>query len=201
MTIKISQIVFSQTKRKTYSKLLLLGVAAIISILLTHGLAFVEEIVILDIQENCISVTGQYIFENQSRFPKLQFITYPFPVDATHPCPVTLYAAWEDSKESHLATPIFAHRAYLALWIPSKSQRTLRMAYTQPCCDYSAQYILTTTKTWRNPLRRAQFSIVPHDVRIVRCNYASSSQRDGKIELDFHKFMPENNLNIVWEEP
>ena len=183
------------------SSLILTGalLLAFPSFWMTHSLRFVEETVIFNVYPDRLDVSGDYLFENASRLPAIQLIRYPFPVDDTHPCPDAIRAAWEDAADRRLIAPVVANSAFLYVLMPPHSKRTLHIDYTQHCGGNMAEYILTTTRTWGEPLRKARFQLLPHDIGSIMCNYPELTNVGSSGMVEYHSFFPGVNLCLSWE--
>jgi len=81
---------------------------------------------------------------------------------------------------------------------------TVDVVYTQRSLDHSAKYILTTTQTWGQALKQAEFIVrVPASFKEVTLSYSPDSLKEIKGEQVFYltkkDFLPEKDFEIRWK--
>jgi len=158
---------------------------------------FTSERIEMSIRGNSLTIHGIYHFTNPN--PELVRVAmlYPFPVDATHPFPHAIRVkaiAFRKVKDG--ITWIVEGEPY--------AKPTVDVVYTQRCLDHSAKYILTTTQTWGQALKQAEFIVrVPASFKEVTLSYSPDSLKEIKGEQVFYltkkDFLPEKDFEIRWK--
>jgi hypothetical protein len=126
------------------------------------SLHFDSEEILIDVRGDVVEVTGTYHFRVPSGRSTAQPILYPYPQDPLLGMARTL------RLELSLADDRWVPIAFEELpprgvrWrLPAVASEhmTVRTVYRQAMRSTYARYIVTTTQTWGEPLRRANFEI------------------------------------------
>ena len=81
----------------------------------------------------------------------------------------------------------------------------VRISYVQLIPNHKAKYILTSTKAWKKPLEKADFTLkIPIDIKIDSLSFDADSLLFFKDYLlykwEFKDFMPDKNFTVFFSE-
>lgn len=162
------------------------------------GLSFVEEDLTFELQEGKFSVQGIYYFNAAKAGTYL--IRYPFPDPG-------IYGRVTDVHVSLLNT----HTTIEFSWVKDstsilisceiKGKTPVLIAYTQKIPSNRAHYILTSTQSWKQPLKKAEFTLITHSGLFIRdfsISPDTSYIRGNQTLYHWHRenFMPDRDLDI-----
>ena len=175
-----------------------------VSLLLLRGAAlaggsveFTSERIEMSIRGNTLTIHGIYHFTNPNPEPVRVTMLYPFPVDATHPFPHAIRVkpiAYRKVKDGITWT----------VEAGPNGKPFVDVFYSQRCLDRSAKYILTTTQTWGQALKQAEFIVrVPSSFKEVTLSYTPDSLKEIKGEQVFYltrkEFLPDKDMEVWWK--
>jgi hypothetical protein len=166
---------------------------------------FVRERVVVEVAEGQTRVVGTYVFRNTSDGPRDEAMFYPFPIDREHLYPSRVEV--EEQRGDSLAPLGFTPRDMGVAWrlrFDAGEERVVRVEYSQRTLARRAVYIVTTTKSWRRPIERAEFEFrVPATLRGVRVSFEPdrvASVGDTVLYIMAREqFMPDEDLVVTWE--
>jgi hypothetical protein len=125
-------------------------------------LEFDSEEIVIDLRGDAVEVTGTYHFRVAGGAVPAQPMLYPYPEDALLGTARTLRLEWRqpDGRWAPLTFEELPPRG--VRWrLPATASDTLtvRTVYRQVMHGYYARYIVTTTRAWGQPLRKASFEV------------------------------------------
>ncbi len=172
-------------------------------------LAFDSEVVRLDARGDSLEITGTYTLLRRRAVAAALSIFYPYPEDSRLGGARTLFAEWRrvaggDSDAGWTPLPYReVGRPPGALWsLPPGAADTLqvRTAYRQARFSTYGRYILTTTRAWGAPLRRARFEVfLPAAARAPRFSHPFVPE-DGHFTFSARDFLPTEDLWVEWRQ-
>jgi hypothetical protein len=150
-----------------------------------------------------LHVAGEYHYIN----------SWPIPVAQGISCPVGLsegdilysLVLWTVDKET-------GERRYIPMMPTSKggSLITLRFGggeelvlfvdYTIKLAGNRGKYLLRTTRSWDEPIRKADFYLDAGSSRLSGSNYELDIIKDGVYSFSRENFYPENDWEFSWEK-
>lgn len=159
---------------------------------------FTQEQIDIEVHPEYVSIKGYYVYENPLPFPVAQGFSIPLPVDSDHPMPVQISAKqlFPEEKPIPLRFLLGKHRFEMAF--SSKEEVIILVQYRQQAPKKNARYILTTTKSWKNPLIQGVYKLFPEGVKIVSSNYPLQPEESGALIFLRKNFMPEADWNFSW---
>lgn len=165
----------------------------------TAPLAFTRERVELEVLDGAaeVEVRGWYWFRNLRDEELFQRIYFPFAVDPEHPYPRELSVSVGPVQR-------LPDGVIFPLTLPPGGEELVEIRYRQGAADSTATYILTSARSWAEPLDRAELSVsVPAE---LASDVELSYPMDGpEIEagralwtLTVERFFPDRELTVRW---
>jgi len=160
---------------------------------------FAAERVGLHVAADHLEVEGTYVIENPGEAPISVAIRYPVSIDADRPAPAAVEVdgrALVPSVEGDTA------RVTFPIEVPPRSIRRFTVRYTQPHRGRTAEYVVTSARSWPTPVGSAVFT-VRHDRALgdVRVSLPTEVTLRGDEVLHvaaLADFSPEAELRIEW---
>ena len=169
----------------------------------SQNIEFYREDLTFKIEKGYFSVDGIYYFCNVSDKALKTNLFYPFPTDSTYGNIDSVFVLLNDS------IPIEFYKKenkgiYFPVKISAYGTTKYRIKYRQKITGNKAEYILTSTQTWKKPFEIVNYKlIVPNDIKIKDISYkADSINNSAANTIYFWKkkdFMPEKNMIIMFE--
>lgn len=169
-------------------------------------LVFDSERIALSIVGDSLEVRGSYVLlcggEGRQSLP----LFYPFPRDS-------LLGGWRFvslAVSAGAAAPALPARwepvprtAAVRWWLPPCASDTLiaEAVYRQALLGDYARYIVTTTRAWERPLRRAEFEIrLPAGAEPLGFSFpfAPSTEEPGLYRYEAAEFLPDHDITVRW---
>jgi hypothetical protein len=160
------------------------------------GLHFVEEDLSFNIADSIFSVRGIYYFSSECEAP--YSILYPFPNEKSMGKAYDIQIRDLEANalidyESHLDEAFIRFKLYV------DEETPVLITFKQRLYSSYAKYILLSTQSWKEPLRRVEYKLNIFD-DIVITHF--SIQPDSEVCLDFGRlflwqrknFMPDRDL-------
>ena len=125
-------------------------------------LEFDSEEILIDLRGDAVAVTGTYHFRVAGGPVPAQPMLYPYPEDPLLGSGRTLLLEWRqpDGRWAPLAFEELPPRGVRwRLPATESDSLTVRTVYRQAMRSTYARYIVSTTQTWGQPLRRASFEV------------------------------------------
>jgi len=182
----------------------------------TFPLIFDSERIRLEVIGDSLEVRGDYVLLCRSRTEDRIALFYPFPRDSLlggarmvslRFRPTGRSAAGESSSGS--GPGLVEAGAWEELpgglgvrwWIPPCSTDTLvaEAVYRQKLHGDYARYIVTTTKVWGRPLRKAVFDIrLPPGTEALEFSYPFAATEGGTYRYEARDFLPDRDIEVRW---
>lgn len=125
-------------------------------------LSFDAEDILIDVRGDVVEITGTYHFRITGGPVPAQPMLYPYPQDPLLGAAWTLRLEWRQ-PDGRWAPLTFEERQPQGVrWqLPASALHamTVRTVYRQAMRTTYARYIVTTTRAWGQPLRRASFEV------------------------------------------
>jgi len=169
-------------------------------------LVFDSEHIALSILGDSLEVRGRYLLRCQGRGGSEFPLLYPFPRDS-------LLGGWRFvslAVRAGAAAPALPARwetlpgqSAVRWWLPACAGDTLiaEAVYRQALRADYARYIVTTTRAWERPLRRAEFEIrLPAGAEPVEFSFpfAPSTEAPGLYRYEATEFLPDRDITVRW---
>jgi len=168
----------------------------------TWGLQFEKEKIRIKISEDEYRLVGDYYFNNPGARACRQKIFYPIIKNQNLPFPHFFKVT---NVLKNQAVPFTQVKNGIFFWIdlPAFSKAVYRVEYQQKALNKKLEYILTTTSTWGEPLKSAEFLItIPLNCKLenISIPYESETKNSKTKSYLIHKknFNPQKNLIIEW---
>ncbi|MBS4015639.1 MAG: DUF4424 family protein [Candidatus Latescibacteria bacterium] len=161
-----------------------------------YPVRFVSEEIRISIDRQEVSVNAVYYFQNFSRELKTGLIFYPFPIDQYHYYPDSIVIAGYDFTRNDSGVN------YVMRFRPN-AQETVKVFYAQKLKANQTRYILTTTQSWKSPLKQARFIVdMPSEFSKAVFSYEPDSVRltenRRRYYINEKNFMPDKDLIVNW---
>ncbi|MGD8706303.1 MAG: hypothetical protein PVI84_12385 [Syntrophobacterales bacterium] len=160
---------------------------------------FTEEQIDIHVYQDHVRVNGYYIYENPFPFPVVQGFLLPLPVGESHPQPILISAKKLYPTEKPIPIRSVLGRYVLNLTLAAGERSKILIQYYQHAPEKNARYILTTTESWRRPLVRGLYRLLPQGVKITSSNYSLDSGEPGLLRFQRQEFMPLHDWLFSWE--
>lgn len=158
----------------------------------TRYIKFVSEELSIDLYQNSAQTTGIYNFENNSRFSVPLTLSYPFPEESFAVKTVT----FNGERQSYIEKD---NELLIQARFPGNSISTLKVVYEENIKG-KYEYILSSTRSWKNPIEKATFNIYLHDdLDIMSSNYELTQVDPEVYSMNKEDFWPEGNLMLTLE--
>ena len=163
---------------------------------------FSAERVVLDVEEDKMTVDADYVIENTSHEPIQMGIVYPILVAEERPAPKVVVVdgrslAVEEDSPGRV-------RVAFPLSLRERAIKTFHIRYQQPVLGHQAVYLVTSALTWRHPIDRAVFEVrYPSRWQGVTLSYPALDRRtvgDRAILLaTLQPFQPHREMILRWK--
>ena len=182
--------------------ILLIILFQISSFSFTQNLQFYQENLKFSITKTNFTVDGLYYFRNPTPDTIKQYMSYPFPQISGLGEVISVEGT---SLYPEMKAPVIVNvnqeAAKFRLMVYPFDTAVLRITYVQLIQDHKVEYILTSTKAWKEPLEKADFTLkLPIDFKIDSLSYDADSLliKDGYLFYKFHfeDFMPDKNFSV-----
>jgi len=143
-----------------------------------------------------VEVAGSYVFENRGAERVRRRIYFPFAVDDDHPYPASIRV--DCGRPTRVRDGIV-----FGVEVDAGAERTVGISYRQRSADRSATYIVTSARSWIEPLERAQLVIAyPAGLPVLEVSYPMGEPEARGDEMVrsaiMERFSPDRELTIRW---
>lgn len=164
-------------------------------------LSFIEEYIEFRLKETVFTVNGNYCFVNNTDGPLSKEINYPFPVAVSDIDSIHIF---DYSQGRFLRYTKVRQAIVFRLNIPSRDTLKLNIFYRQEKVKDSARYILTTTKNWGEPLKKAEYTFEtdrPQKIRSFSYSPDKTTLSGNKQKYFWRRkdFLPEKDFVVIFE--
>lgn len=165
-----------------------------------QSLEFYREDLDFEIKDRYIIVEGVYYFSNVSNKEIHQALIYPFPVNDSLYGEVDTIAVVDiggDMKDHIIRKS--KNAVLFSINLAAYETIKFRIYYKQKLLKKQAEYILTTTAYWHQPLEQANYILtVPDKIKITSFSYQPDSSMIGENKKFYYwnkkNFMPDKNM-------
>lgn len=172
------------------------------SLLFTQPLNFFREDITFRLSEKVFKVEGLYWFENNSGHRLRTVIYYPFPaklnfIDSVEVINLSNQKSVQIQKgESGISFLLEAGAGDTTLY---------KINYNQRITGDSAKYILCSTQLWNNPIKFAEYKLIPdNNIEIISSSYNADKIYDvNNIKVYYWKrtdFMPDRDIVVHFKK-
>jgi hypothetical protein len=170
-------------------------------------LRFDSEVIRLRIAGDSLEVDGTYYLACRRPLDRPLSLIYPFPRDSLLLGARMVSGRLRIGQEdwSDLRFDLLPDPSRVRWWVPPCSGDTIeiRSLYRQGLRANYARYIVTTTRAWAEPLRRARFEIrLPAGARPLEFSFPFEATSDsaGTVYVwEAESFYPERDITVRWE--
>ena len=118
---------------------------------------FAAERVVLDVEDDAVTVDADYVIENTSNAAVGMGIAYPILVSVDRPAPQEVLV---DGKSLPVTDDSPGRvKVTFPLSLAEHAIKTFHIRYRQPALARQAVYLVTSALTWRHPIDRAVFEV------------------------------------------
>lgn len=155
------------------------------------SLNFISEEVDILIEEDHSLTYGKYYFRNSSLFTKRSKLRFPIKSED--------YSVRKVSyNNEEIKFEKYSHGIEFEIFSKPFSVNILVVEYDE-YKNSEYEYVLTTTRSWQEPLEEAIFTVEFSDkVLFESCNYNFSQIEKNKMHFREYNFYPSNNLIIKY---
>ena len=165
---------------------------------------FAAERVVMDVQEDAVTVDADYVIENTSSASVGIGIAYPILVAPDRPAPGEVLVDGkprpvEDDSPGRV-------RVTFPLSLSAKSIKTFHIRYRQPLRGHQAVYLVTSALAWRHPIDRAVFEVrYPRHFKGATLSFPPLLRREAgdRVVLlaTMQPFKPDHEVVLRWSPP
>lgn len=164
---------------------------------------FYREDLTFILDDSSFTVTGYYYFYNAGEKNKKLDMLYPFPEGSTYGIITDVYAYVDGNPLKDVLLHHNGRAAMIKLEIKADGKTKIRIGYTQELKGKKAEYILTSTQAWGQPLKEVNYTlIIPQEMQMDSLSYPPdfSNTKAGKTIYYYHKemFMPDREFEIYF---
>jgi len=171
-------------------------------------LAFDSELIHLTVSDDSLEVDGTYWLACTVGEGSIPLI-YPFPADPRMGGARAVSVDIRRPGGEWAAVPyaMLPNGSALRCRVPLLAADTLefRAVYRQALRERYARYIVTTTRAWNRPLRRARFTVtLPAGATLGETSYPflpDTTSSAPRYLFETEQFWPERDIIVEWEAP
>jgi hypothetical protein len=167
---------------------------------------FYQETLVFEVSESEFGVNGFYFFKNRTQDTIRQFLLYPFPAvsESAEIVSIQSESLYPGGKEDGVAG-WNQKGARIRLFILPFDTAVLNIRYKQSLADTQAEYILTSTQFWEQPLEVAVFEMnLPVSLKVDSLSYDADemvfSEEGLMYTWRFMDFMPQRNFFVSFSK-
>jgi hypothetical protein len=164
------------------------------------AVVFEKEDLTFEIAGDVFMVSGLYYFHSEQQ--KHTSLLYPFPADSIYGKAFNISVAYANSAE-----PIDFHMGsdsnYIVFQLHINRDNPILIKYHQQLKSNAAKYILTSTQSWKQPLKQANFKLLTSPELVIQSfSYppdVTTRIGDKKLYLwQKEHFMPDRDFEILF---
>ena len=163
--------------------------------------SFTEEYIEFRLRKNIFTVNGNYFFVNHTANIISKEINYPFPVSLTNIDSVHIF---DNIQGKFLDFKKSSKQVSFRITVPPFDTVRLNIYYRQKGIKDTVKYILTTTKNWGEPLKKAEYTFETEKARKIRSfSYPpdkTSVSDKQKYFWSRRDFMPASDFIVVFRK-
>lgn len=166
-------------------------------------LRFKSEKIVITVSPDRIKVEGRYIYESNWPVESGYKLVYPFPVgpDAGLPDEFRVSLLKESGKEP-IEYSIKDDYSYYVVHSGLGRPAEVLVEYEQPLTGSKAVYLTQTTRSWKQPVEKAEFVVrLTGDLQRARLitPYGEIIDITGEKHFVYENFFPEGNFIVDWK--
>jgi hypothetical protein len=161
--------------------------------------SFAEEYIEFRLRKNILTVNGNYFFINHTANIISKEINYPFPVSLTN---IDSLHIFDNIQGRYLTFKKMPKEISFRITVPPYDTVRLNIYYRQKGIKDTLKYILTATKNWGEPLKKAEYTFETEKTRkITSFSYPPDNiSTIGNVQKYFWNrkdFMPETDFIVI----
>lgn len=171
-----------------------------------QNISFYKEEITFQLDRKYFQVSGDYFFRNGTNGDIDEYIFYPVYKDSLNSAFDSLWIFdYTDNKAlsyiNKADSGIFFH-----LYIPAGDSAKIKIYYRQIHYGNYVKYILTTTRTWKKPLKTARYLVmVDKDINITSFSWPPRETIPFEVKTLYQwslvDFMPDKDFEIRFTTP
>jgi len=171
----------------------------------SQSLEFFREDLIFEIKEGYFYVDGIYHFCNVSAEALETTLFYPFPKDSSYDRTDSISIENTNTQDPISFMKDKENGIYFKLSISPYGIEKYRIKYRQKINGHQAEYILTSTQSWKKPFEIVNYQlIIPKNIKIESLSYEADSVSIKKWKDIYYwqkrDFMPDRNMLIMFSK-
>ena len=139
---------------------------------------FYKEDLTFEIKDGRFSVSGKYYLRNTDDRDRTVSLIYPFPQDSLYEPVDTIYIYNINKAEEIKPLELKMEYSVFQIEIEAKESAEVLIHYSQKLNACKAEYILTTTKSWKRGFEEARYQLIS----------------DGKTEFTHFSYPPDSSF-------
>ncbi|MBN1326328.1 MAG: DUF4424 family protein [Candidatus Cloacimonetes bacterium] len=176
---------------------------ACISIALPAQVNFIAEEINFCLSKNHFSVEGYYHFRNNSTTAVSRLLFYPFPLDSCYGEVTDIKAVMIEGDSTSILLDHHTNGLSFTISILPGETAVYLLAYVQELRCNRAEYILTTTRSWKKPLENVDYRLtVSQDIIVDSLSILPDSISVSETERQFYwhrkNFFPDRNFIVFF---
>lgn len=169
----------------------------------SQALQFAAEAINIRVEEDTCRLSGDYWFVNHGEASLISHLIYPFVLSDKMAFPHFISVA-EVETGRPIDYAILKYGIRFPLKILPSDTVSYRVEYHQKVANKIFEYILTSTRTWHEPLKKAKFRIeIPENYRLnfVSIPYQRVMKKGERLiyVIEKNDLSPGQNLVMQWE--
>ena len=164
-----------------------------------QDVSFYQENITMKIEPDFFYVSGTYYLRTVSDSSIVLF--YPFPLDSLYGEVDTLLIFNLNTNTKSEPLENRPNGSVFRVSFGNEKETAILISYRQKLLGNRAEYILTTTASWRKPLEQADYQlIVPDSLHITSFSYTPDKSQPIENEIIYYwsrrNFMPDRNMVV-----
>lgn len=170
---------------------------------MAQEISFFKENITMKLEREYFYVSGKYYYRSDS--PAMMPLFYPYPQDPLYGRSDSLIIFDITNNSSITALDEDSLGARFDIAIQEEPELLIQVSYRQKLLGNKAEYIITTTQLWQQPMEQAYYQlIVPNDISITHFSISPNDSIVTELERVYtwekFNFMPRKNLVFEFEE-
>ena len=170
----------------------------------SQEIQFYKEDLTFEIKDNRFSVSGKYYLRNADHTDRTITLIYPFPQDSLYKPVDTIFIYNMNKAEEIKPLEIKMEYSVFKIEMEAKESAEVVIYYSQELNACKAEYILTTTKSWKRGLEKASYQLISDvELNFTYFSYTpDSSFISGTNRIYYwerESFMPDKNFVFEFE--
>jgi hypothetical protein len=164
--------------------------------------SFTEEYIEFRLRKNTFTVNGIYYFVNHTNHYVSKEINYPFPLPTSE---IDSVHVFDNAQGKFLAYEKLRKEIVFRMNMLPKDTVKLNIFYKQKVSGDTITYILTTTKIWGEPLKKAEYTFSTEKTRKIKSfsyppDNTSYPGNEQKYFWSRQDFLPEKDFTISFRK-